>query len=145
MADTPPEWIDDLSIADDEQLLRRVPPQWITEDTDGWDQTRSGFRPLSQAFDNDAGGGPMSVYLESELRRVGLDAHAVLIGFPPGWGVAMLPAGAARKHSQIVARDPLNVGSSIDLAHAVVVGSKNGRRRKRLQASACWAIPGNSG
>src|SRR3712207_1691650 len=93
-----PEYVDDDTIGPDDLLWRRVPdwPELIKrESTDR-------HRVTSAAFDDDADGDPMSVFLAAET-----SIDAVLEGHE-GYGVVAITAGFVRglPQRQIVFRSP---------------------------------------
>lgn len=125
---------DDLSVADDVQLWRRVPP-WHFEPTD------APTRPSSAAFDNDPDGEPMSVVLGDEVLAVGRSPVSVL-RHHPGFALTALTAGQVRDDGNGVVRDPL----PDEPAHALVVGVKSRGARRRWAKSARWVVePGVGG
>lgn len=56
------EFPDDPDIHDADPMLRRIPPLHIVPDDNS-----GGYRPISAAFANDKGNGPMSVYRDHFL------------------------------------------------------------------------------
>lgn len=119
---------DDVSLADDAPLWRRVPP-WHFEPPD------APARPTSAAFDNDPDGGPMSVVLGDEVLAAGRTADSVVHAHP-GFAVAALTARQARDDGQRVVRDP----RPDEPAHAIVVGPKPRSVRRRWAKSARWVV-----
>lgn len=122
---------DDPSISDDSALWRRISPKWIVPDESG-----SGYRISSQAFQNHPADESMSVHLAEEMARNGLSASDAVKAFP-GYSLVSITAGLARECSQRVARDPL----PDDPAHAVVDGKKTKAVRRRFSNEARWVIP----
>lgn len=116
---------DDPTIPDSEILWRRIPPWHIVEDAN-----RGGRRVSSAAFSDDPDRQPMSVVLASEstLARV-LAGHA-------GFGVAGLSARMVRALGLGIVRAP----TPDEPAHAVVIGPKSQRTRRRLRDAAQWVF-----
>lgn len=101
-------------IADDEWLLRRIPPwhlpQEVQNPTEGMLTT---FRPPSAAFALDHGEAGLSFHLESSLRAAG---EALTYGCPPaepGWAVTRVEAAAIRRLGLEIVHD--------DLPHHILV------------------------
>lgn len=132
------EYMDDESVPDDAILYRRVPPDIII-----WDENRNDYRAASIALTDGADDDPMSVYLRSALdqRRLG-PADTLLLPQQLGYWVLALPAHAVRDQGQRIVRDAIEVEEPCGFAHALVVGSKNGKRRKRMNNRAEWAFRG---
>lgn len=111
-------FVNDDTIADSEQLLRRVPGDWWI-----YDENLGRRRPSTAAFDDLE----MSVALESSLRSRGESTTAVLRGHE-GFALVSITAQLARELNQAVARNPLPG----DPDHAVVYGKKTDGARKRM-------------
>ncbi|MBE3134204.1 MAG: hypothetical protein IMZ55_12065 [Acidobacteria bacterium] len=126
-----PQYQDDLSIADDAELWRRIPPNWWV-----WNDNLHQMRPTSQAFGNHPNGTPMSVVLAHLLEQRGAGPSDVLAGHA-GFALASLTAGLARQCNQLVARDPL----PDEPAHALVAGKKTGSVRRRFATECRWVVP----
>jgi hypothetical protein len=126
-----PQYQDDLSIADDAELWRRIPADWVV-----WDGNLRQMRPTSQAFCNHPNGTPMSVALAHILAQCGTGPDEVLAGHS-GFALASLTTGLARECGQMVARDPL----PDEPAHALVVGEKTHSVRKRFASKCRWIVP----
>lgn len=121
---------DDPTVADQAELLRRIPPRHFV-----FDEGIGRVRPSSAAFEDDADGDPMSAYrrdiVDSEtggLQRV-MAGHA-------GFGLASLTARQFRFEQQTICPDPLPEESS----HAKICGPKPHSVRRRLAKQAIWAI-----
>lgn len=121
--------VDDAAIRDDDALWRRVPdwPDFIVKDKND-ERLR---RVSSAAFDDDADGDPMSVFV---ARMTTLES--VLAGHQ-GFGVVELTAGFARRPPlhQIVflaKQDGLS-------GHAKVAGRKTAGVRRAFARAARWA------
>ena len=125
-----PEYPDDFSIPDSADLWRRIPPQHIVRD-----ENLGRLRPSSAAFENHPNGSPMSVLLADIVQQTGRGPHDVLRGHP-GFLLAAVTAGLARRCRQSVARDPLLE----EPAHALVVGAKTDSARKRLARESVWVV-----
>lgn len=116
---------DDPSIADQELLLRRVPPQWILPDPH--DPAR--FVVSSAAFDHLE----MSIDLASVRLEHGEPLTTSLVGYP-GYGLVAVTARDARDRGQMVCRDPLPENH----AHGLVVGKKTSSVKNHLKRQATW-------
>lgn len=113
---------DDLSIADDEVLLRRIHPAWVTYNDDNPLQSRIS----SAAFQNYPNTDTMSVQLQSILHERGESAVNMLIGHD-GYGIAAITAGHVRSCSQGVIR----AATDVEPAHCHVLGPKKQSSVKR--------------
>jgi hypothetical protein len=113
--------IDDTSISDAAELLRRISVHWWVFDD------RTGRRRLSSAaFENSRDGSGTSVAIAAET-----SPDELLNGYV-GYGLASLTAGKAREQQQRVCRVPLD-----DMPwHAQIEGRKTGSIKKAL-SSAC--------
>ena len=125
---------DDLSIQDETELMRRIPPwHFVRDDNLGT------IRPSSAAFEDDDDNDPMSVYLATVLAAEQRDTNTVLAGHG-GYALASITAGIARSKNQTVHPDPLPEETS----HAVVCGDKrsgsNNSAKKVFARSAKWVI-----
>jgi hypothetical protein len=120
--------VDDKTIADDESLLRRVPPvpdcYWV------YDTKVGRARPSSAAFKDRE----MSVFLLSLLRAAGRPAEAALQQHRDFFLVS-ITAGLARQRGQAVCKDP-----EPDPAHGLVVGEKKKAALSRFARAAVWVI-----
>jgi hypothetical protein len=124
---------DDGSIADQEQLWRRIPPRWWVKD-----EQLGRLRPSSAAFTNDPDGSPMSIQIASVLAANGLGPGHVLAGPQHrGFALASVTAGSVRQLGQGVMRTPLPG----DPAHGEVLGHKPKRVQKALARQAMWVVP----
>lgn len=123
-----PEYTDDSTIQNNDELWRRIPPWHLVPD-----EKLSQRRISSAAFDDSPDGSPMSVVLANESRG----PNSVLRGHEEGFTLASITAGLARECSQGVARKPLTE----EPAHAVVFGRKTDRVRRRFAKEAKWIIP----
>ena len=109
--------LDDEDIPNSAKLWRRIFPKWWV-----WDDKIGGKRLSSQAFENSRDGSGTSVVLEAEST-----IEQVLHGHD-GYGLAELPAGAARAAEQGVRRVPLE-----DVpGHAQIEGVKSGPTKNAL-------------
>jgi hypothetical protein len=118
---------DDLTIPDDAELWRRIPPRHFHLEGD-----TGRVRPASSAFEDDRDGSPMSVFLGALTSGPG----EVLQGHE-GYALASITAGIARIHGQAVVRDPLPDAP----AHALVVGHKTRSIRAQLAIASRWIAP----
>ena len=124
------DYEDDRTIADDEELWRRIPPVHFI-----YDDNLKQQRPASAAFNDDKDGDPMSVMLGSLVRKTGRSGSDVLRNFP-GYALATITAGLARECSQGIVRDPLPE----EPAHALVFGDKPHSTRKRFAKECRWIV-----
>lgn len=120
------QYTDDLTISDDADLWRRIPPWHFY-----YDENIAQIRPKSAAFDNDPDGSPMSVVIAAE------SSPEAVLAEHEGYALASFKAGLARECNQLVVRDPLPT----EPAHALVVGAKSKGTRRRLAREASWVIP----
>jgi hypothetical protein len=119
---------DDPSIEDTSALWRRIHPKQVIQD-----RNLGRWRPSSAAFQDSSNGSPMSVMLAEIVEETGRGPREVLFAHP-GYRLASIEAGLARRCEQGVARDPL----PIEPAHAVVFGDKPKRIQRALAMGAIW-------
>jgi hypothetical protein len=124
------EFEDDPTIPDGAQLLGRVPKNHLVPDP-----TTRCYRISSQAFEDRPDGSLMSVVLADVLRREGRGLETVLVGHPD-FSLVAITTRLARNCGQKVRRDLEPEGA----AHAVVVGKKTERVRKKFAKNARWVI-----
>lgn len=125
---------DDPTIADDSQLLRRIPLQ---ASHIIWDSNRNRWRISSQSFRNiDPKLQAISVNLQDVLDQLGLPAESVLVDAARN-ALATIPVGVVRAQAQVIVRDPLPQ----DPSHAHVIGMKPKAVQKALAEAAEWVIP----
>lgn len=91
---------DDASIADEDQLWRRIPPSFIVPDKNTGD-----LRPSSQAFNDSSDGHPMSVYVAALVVASGRSAED-LLGAYIGFSMVRFEVGLARSLKLGVTREP---------------------------------------
>jgi hypothetical protein len=123
-------YVDDATIADEDQLLRRVRPAWIIPD-----HNRGRWRPSKADFQDSEDGSPMSIHLATVIHAAGLPLSSALAGHE-GYGLVGFTAGLVCSLGQIVVRDP----QPSDPAHGLVVGNKTESRRKHLMEGSEWVI-----
>ncbi len=70
-------------------------------------KVQGGKRASSKVSKDDRDGSPMSVYLDSAVRALGLEARDVLHGRSAGWAVAAVPVAVLIAEEQRVVRDPV--------------------------------------
>lgn len=129
---------DDSPVVGATPIYRLVPIEQCEADNGAW-VFRSG------AFDNSTEAGfedEMSVVVGDTLAALERDAASLPQHAYPyeasRWGVAALPADCVLEvNAQTIRRTP----TPEERAHGDVVGTKNGKRRKRLKACATWVIP----
>ena len=112
----PPE--DDQSIGDAAELWRRLNPDWCI-----WDKNLGRKRPSSGAFDDSRDGTPMSVTIGGEA-----SGPEILLENHEGYGLAVFPAGLARRCNQRLVRHP----TVKDPAHVHVTGKNTDSVKNRL-------------
>src|SRR5262245_47927971 len=117
--------VDDGSIADDADLLRRIRPDQIVDD-----KNLGAKRPSSAAFKDPN----MSVDAEHLLQQQGLDWTFSLRGHA-GYSLARFKAGTARAKGLAVVHKP----EPSNLAHTEVQGKKTQGAANHLVAGCTWA------
>lgn len=122
---------DDLTILDEAELWRRIPPWHFVKD-----ENLGQVRPSKAAFDNHPNGSPMSIVLADVVTEAGRGPDAILAGHKE-FALAAITAGLARECQQGVAREPL----PDEPAHAVVFGKKTDGVKKKLAKRARWVVP----
>jgi hypothetical protein len=131
MAEPQFSYRDDLTIANDAPLWRRIPPwHFVFDENDGK------WRPSSAAFEDHPDGSPMSVVLGQQVLDEGRTAESVLEGYD-GVALAGFDAGLARKCLQGIMRKPLPE----EPAHAEVFGKKTGAVKKAFAKNSQWTVP----
>ena len=121
---------DDLTVPDDERLLRRVPPQLIV-----WNENTGARQVSTGAFSDSSDGSGMSVSLAGVLEAAGVPDEHVLGGYD-GFGLVAITAGLARAQNQGVIRDP----TETDPSHAEVVGKKTRAVKRAFKREATWIV-----
>lgn len=127
----PTAYTDDLTIANDAHLWRRIPPWHFI-----FDGNIGRLRPSKAAFDDDDDGHPMSVVLADLVTASGRGSAHVLQGHD-GFALAQITAGLARSKQQGVQRDPLFE----EPAHALVFGNKTDSVKKTFAKGCTWIVP----
>jgi len=117
-----PEYVDDLSIADGEDLWRRLPDLWVK-----YDDTSKTNRVTSQAFQDSTDGTPASASIASEH-----NGPEELLQGHDEYGIGCLTAGTARGCNQGITRHP----EPDDLAHVYIFGEKT-KGNKKCLAKGC--------
>lgn len=115
---------DDQSIADDEQLYRRI-PEWHWDGCPG-----DSCRPSSAAFYDDPDGQPMSVDIAS------LSTPESVLEGHDRFALVAFTAQLARSSQLIVVPLPLDSNP----AHAVVPGNKTQGVRRTLAKQCTWIV-----
>lgn len=123
--------VDDVTIANDAALWRRVPPWHIVPD-----ENRGGHRVSSAAFEDDQDGSPMSVVLGDDVLASDRTAESVLADYS-GFALARICAGLARELKQGICRDP----TVDEPAHALVFGKKSKGVSRAMSRASVWIIP----
>jgi hypothetical protein len=116
---------DDVTIRDDERLLRRIFPGHVNWDENG-DPNIS-----SAAFDKL----DLSVNLASVMEQAGRELKDAIRGYA-GFGLAAITAAHARSLNQAVARDPTRDEPS----HGIMYGEKTRATRRKLRDGAQWIV-----
>lgn len=128
--------MDDETILDEHGLLRRV-PSW--PDMTVWCEATGQLRPSSACFkDKATQDREVSTTLEFDLVAAGLEVESTIANFD-GFGVVRIEAGFSRsklRHPQAICRAP----TTDDPFHALLIGDKNSKDRKRLAMHAQWVI-----
>lgn len=127
------EVIDDKTIRNECQLLRRIPMKLNLNII--WDDNIKRWRPSSASFENHPNGTPMSVVLMDELKKAGRSVTEV-IGDTDQFALAAITAECARTNNQKVVRDPLFE----EPAHGLVVGNKTKSCRRNFAKEAIWIV-----
>lgn len=120
----------DPTVADDVELMRRVPPWHFC-----FDAKLGRKRPSSAAFEDDDDGDPMSVYRRDIIDAEGGKIQRVMTGHV-GFALAPLAVGQFRSKQQSVFPDPLPQESS----HTQLCGPKPESARRWFAKQAEWAI-----
>lgn len=127
---------DDVSIEDEEGLLRRVPNQ---PNMVKFDENINAYRPSSACFcDRQTNDLEVSVTLEQPLLDDG-ETHEFAIKDYPEFGVAQFLTAVARYQvtpNQIIRRDP----TDDDPYHGLVVGYKTRVTRRQLAKKSTMVI-----
>lgn len=130
MIDAAREPGDDRSIADSEELWRRVHPTQIVPD-----ENTGLRRPSSAAFSDPSDGTPMSIYLSSIVIQSGRTPRELLSDHQDV-GLVGLRAHQVRELGLGVARDPL----PNEPAHGIVIGAKTKQIQRKLARCARWIV-----
>jgi len=119
-------FVDDQTVADADELWRRIPP-------DQWKPEGDGFRVSSGAFQDSSDGTPMSVSLGKD------NTPQNVLADHPGCCLAAVLAGEARAVKQGISRAP----TEKDPHHTYVFGKKTGGVKNALAkaASKRWIVP----
>lgn len=121
---------DDPNVHDDEVVLRRIPPRHFF-----LDENLGRVRPSSAAFEDDADGDPMSVYLAGVIAGEGRTPDTVLVGHE-SFALGGLCGRTVRNFRQTIHPDGRD-----DTAHAVVCGPKTDRTRRAFAKQCHWVVP----
>lgn len=117
-----PEYVDDKSISDEEDLWRRLSEHWVK-----YDDTLETNRVTSQAFQDSRDGTPTSASIASQHNG----PEALLQGHD-GYGIGCLVAGTARSCKQGITKHP----EPDDPAHVYIFGKKT-KMNRRCLANGC--------
>ncbi|MBL4865286.1 MAG: hypothetical protein JKY67_02795 [Pseudomonadales bacterium] len=125
---------DNINVADEDRLLRRIPnnPNMLK-----FDQSTQTVRPSSAAFKDRTDGRELSVTLEKQLLEDG-NVHEYAIRNFEGFGLAAIGVKFVRslKPAQFVIADP----TPDDPYHALIVGDKKNRTFKELSKASTLLI-----
>jgi hypothetical protein len=124
------EFTDDVSLSDEAELWRRVPPGHVI-----FDSNVGRKRPSKAAFDDHKDGSPMSVVLADLVLQSGRTPQHIVAGHYQ-FALAAFSAGLARSKQQGVARDPVPG----EPAHALVFGKKTDSVKRALARGSVWVI-----
>jgi len=122
---------DDVSIQDDDNLWRRITPEWIVEDKNAGE-----LRPSSAAFQDHPNGSAMSVGIASVAAENDRTPTDMLVGHQD-YGLVGFPVHAARLAGQAIRRSPLENQPE----HGEVVGKKTRSVRRQLARASVWVVP----
>jgi len=120
--------VDDTTIKDDEDLWRRIHPNWIV-----MDENAGARRVSSAAFDDSLDGTPLSVLLEKVVIETDRTAEDVMASYPR-YPLASITAETARANQQGVAQTP----QKDEPAHASVFGPKTKSIKRAIAKCARW-------
>lgn len=121
---------DDLTVSDDETLLRRVHPDWIIRNEN------TGVTEVSTgAFSDSSDGTGMSASAAGLLSAAGMSEDDALAGYD-GYGLVALRVGQVRELGQAIVRRP----TDRDPAHVEVVGKKTRAIKKAFKRAAVWVV-----
>ncbi len=128
-----PQHQDDPTIADDDNLWRRVP---IGSNHILFDENLGRYRPTSAAFDDSPDGSSMSILIEQIVLQSGRTAQSTMVGHD-SYALASITARLARTQNQAIVRDP----QPDEEAHGLVCGKKTKGVKSKLAKGAAWVIP----
>jgi hypothetical protein len=114
---------DDPSIEDDEQLFRRILPQWIHREVDG------SCRPQSLAFVDRKS-------YELSVHRARLTSPNAVLAAHPSNSLVAFRAGMARELGYKVVSDPQDT----DPSHVLICPTPEGRNAKTIARSCTWVV-----
>lgn len=126
---------DDLSITDEDSLLRRIPIQPDIQII--WNANIREWRPSSAAFNDHPDGSPMSIDICSTLIALGYTPADALTGYTETHGLVSFNAQVARRLNQRIMRQPLPDAP----AHGIVIGNKTKAVRRNLASASEWVVP----
>jgi hypothetical protein len=119
---------DDLSIAGDCRLFRRITPYHMREEGDR-------VRITSAALEVSSDGSGTSVHLEDTMQDEGVTPAELVAGHEKTW-LAWLLAQAARDEDLWIIRSP----EPEDPTHGEIVGPRGPGKRKRLLRQMEWEV-----
>jgi hypothetical protein len=121
---------DDLSIAADCRLFRRITPHQMRPEGDR-------VRITSAAMDASSDGSGTSVHLEDEMEARGITAEQLVAERADETWMASLPAQAARDEELWLIRSP----EEHDGTHGEICGPRNTNKKRRLIRRMTWEVP----
>lgn len=126
---------DDISINDNDGILRRVPnwPGMVK-----FDANMNAYRATSACFSDKGGGKELSITLERPLLDSG-HTHQYAIAQDPKFGLARLAVAFVR-HEIVPAQKLISSPTADDAFHGLVIGEKNKQAKKALAKAAVLVI-----
>lgn len=131
----PEEIQDDISIEDNDGILRRV-PNW--PDMVKFDANMNAYRATSACFSDKDEGRELSITLERPLLDSG-HTHQYAIAQEPRFGLARLIVGFVR-HEIVPAQKLIRAPTDDDEFHGLMIGEKSKRAKKALVKAAILVI-----
>lgn len=126
---------DDITIEDNDGILRRV-PNW--PDMIKFDKNMNAYRATSACFSDKDDGKELSITLEQPLLDSGATLQDAIAG-DPRFGLARLTAGFVR-HAIAPAQKLLRAPTQDDPYHGLVIGEKSKKAKKALAKAATLVI-----
>ncbi len=124
--------MDDLSIRDNSDLLRRIP--FVKGSQVVWDDNVKRYKPSSAAFNNTTGSNSMSIVLAEKLEK-GRKPSDVVMGYDNNCLISF-KARVARENNQRIIHDAL----PDEPAHGSVIGEKSKKVKRALAKASVWVV-----